>query len=757
MKRYQRLLVLALIVAAAAGGASLAGTFGGLTGVESLRFTTLDWRLQTTTESFQPVVGDREAEVVLVLFDEFSVTDPQMGWVWEQPFPRHEIARVIDEVAAAGARTIGLDVFLEHRYRAESAAGTDRVLREVMEEGDEALHAAMERAGNVVLVGPVLETDDGPVLQEPDPYFMEVAAGLGAAELPTAFETVREGTLAVRDGGGLAPSFATALYGHARGVDTDSLMLQARRWGRVALPGLPPSVGHLPERWWEAGTSSRSSVVPFTLRFYGPPSGSMSGDPPGTFPAFSSSTVGDIALFSPEAFRDKIVLIGSGFHDSDKFRTAFFGAEALPDSAGAAPVAYGYMYGVEIHANAVQNMLDERYVRPMGQAGEALLLLLAALLAGGAVFWRGAGWGGFATVATVAGLVVAGYWSWAGQAYGPGGTWLDLGEPLLWLPVVTPGLAAVFSYVGSVAYVSVVEGREKRFIKGAFGKYVSPEVVADIARNPEALQLGGQKRTLSLLFSDLAGFTTLSERLDPQELLAHLNEYLSDMTRIVMDEQGTLDKYIGDAIMAFWNAPKEVEDHADRALRAAILMQRRMRELNARWRGANADAEELVVRIGVNTGTVVVGNVGGAERFDYSAIGDAVNLAARLEPANKTYDTLTMCSEFTLEQARREDFRVRELDLIAVKGKVEPVRVYELLELADVELAPEKEEALRHYDAGLNAYKRRDWTLAAEYFQAALEADPADGPSRVYLDRAEEYTDAPPPADWDFVVRRTTK
>jgi len=281
--------------------------------------------------------------------------------------------------------------------------------------------------------------------------------------------------------------------------------------------------------------------------------------------------------------------------------------------------------------------------------------------------------------------------------------------------------------------------------------------VADIARNPEALQLGGQKRTLSLLFSDLAGFTTLSERLDPQELLAHLNEYLSDMTRIVMDEQGTLDKYIGDAIMAFWNAPKEVEDHADRALRAAILMQRRMRELNARWRGANADAEELVVRIGVNTGTVVVGNVGGAERFDYSAIGDAVNLAARLEPANKTYDTLTMCSEFTLEQARREDFRVRELDLIAVKGKVEPVRVYELLELADVELAPEKEEALRHYDAGLNAYKRRDWTLAAEYFQAALEADPADGPSRVYLDRAEEYTDAPPPADWDFVVRRTTK
>ena len=169
------------------------------------------------------------------------------------------------------------------------------------------------------------------------------------------------------------------------------------------------------------------------------------------------------------------------------------------------------------------------------------------------------------------------------------------------------------------------------------------------------------------------------------------------------------------------------------------------------------DHEDLVVRIGVNSGTVVVGNVGGKDRFDYSAIGDAVNLAARLEPANKSYDTLVMASALTLDQATWSSFRFRELDLIAVKGKEEPVTVYEILELADAKLPAPKEEALKQYEAGLRVYKTRDWKLAASYFQAALEADPDDGPSRVYLERATEYVADPPPADWDFVVRRTVK
>jgi len=541
-------------------------------------------------------------------------------------------------------------------------------------------------------------------------------------------------------------------------VDVDSILRESRRSGRIALPGLPSSLGTVPRNWWEAGTSSASVVIPFPIRFLGPPSSADAEDPIGAFPAVASSTVDATVTFFPELFQDKIVLIGSGFHDSDKFRTLFFGMEPPPEwSPGERSRPYEWMYGVEIHAHALQNMLDGAYVRPFGRTGELALILLMALLTGGVAFWKGAQWGGGVSVLSIAALGIAAYWLWAGQAYGPGGAYVGLGSRFLWLPWVTPTLAAVLSYVGSVAYVSVVEGKEKRFIKGAFSKYVSPEVVADIAENPEVLQLGGQKRPLSILFSDLAGFTTLSERMDPQDLLALLNEYLSVMTQIVMDEKGTLDKYIGDAIMAFWNAPKALPDHATRALRTAVLMQRKMDELNAKWRQANADHEDLVVRIGVNTGTVVVGNVGGEERFDYSAIGDAVNLAARLEPANKTYDTLVMASQFTLDAADPGAFRFRELDLIAVKGKVEPVKVYEILELAGAELLPHREEAVRHYDAGLGAYKNRDWELAATYFKAALEADPDDGPSAVYLGRATEYISAAPPADWDFVVRRTQK
>jgi len=224
-----------------------------------------------------------------------------------------------------------------------------------------------------------------------------------------------------------------------------------------------------------------------------------------------------------------------------------------------------------------------------------------------------------------------------------------------------------------------------------------------------------------------------------------------------MEEGGTLDKYIGDAIMAFWNAPHDMPDHADRALRTMILMQRRMDDLNARWLERDPEHEDLVVRIGVNSGEVVVGNVGGKDRFDYSAIGDAVNLAARLEPANKTYSTLNMVSEYTLSLARRDDYRVRELDLVAVKGKEEPVQVYEVLEFTGVEFDDEVEQMLRRYETGMAAYKKHDWSDAAQCFRGALQALPTDGPSRLYLDRCITNETDPPPPDWDFVVRRTVK
>ena len=750
MRKYTRPLALLIVVAGAVALASLLDVAGSLTGVRQFEDFTLDLRQQTTPESFQDGRGDRTSEIALVLFDAFSVMDPVDGWDWISPFPRAHLAALVDALSEAGARTIGVDVFLDRLY-----PGLNDI-----DGGDDLLRAAIERAGNVILVTPVEQTDSGPVVSPPHPHFGQVAAGVGSAELPSSFETFRDGTLAVRSGTGLEPSFALALYAHARGLDIDSLLAAAVSARRLSLPGLPEHVGRIPDEWLAEPTGSIGSIVPFRIRYVGPPSSVDADAPPGTFQASASGTVADLALFLPELFRDRIVLVGTGFHAEDRFRTPFFSYRptlAGDGSAPAEPEPYGWMYGVEIHANALQNVLDGEYVRPIGAWNRLVLLTLVALLSGGVVFWQGAGWGAVAAVASGVATWIYAWWAWAGVAYVPGGALFTFDTRFAWVPVGAPMLSGIFAYVGSVAYVAVVEGREKRFIKGAFSKHVSPELVDEIAENPALLRLGGQKRRLTLLFSDLSGFTTLSENMDPEELLSLLNTYLDDMTKIVLAEGGFLDKYIGDAIMAFWNAPRDVPDHADRGLRTAVVMQRHMNELNRRWREANPAHEDLKVRIGVHTGDVIVGNVGGEQRFEYSAIGDPVNLAARLEPANKSYDTLNMVSQITLEAGEPGKYRVRELDTIAVKGKAEPVKVYELLELAGVALPPEKEEAIRLFELGLAAYKRHEWEGAKERFEAALAACPTDGPSRVYADRCAEHTMAPPPPDWDFVVHRKEK
>ncbi len=750
MKRYRRLVALALIVASAVALASLLDAAGGLTGVGQFEDFTLDLRQQTTPESFQEGIGDRRSQIALVLFDEYSVMDTVDGWDWISPFPRSHLADLIDALSAAGARTIGVDVFLDRLYPGLNA----------IDHGDDLLREAIRRAGNVVLVTPIEQTDSGPVVSPPHPFFADVAAGVGSAELPSSFETFRDGTLAVRSGSGLAPSFALELYARAKGIDVDSLLDDARRTGRLSLPGLPESVGRIPDGWFQPGSTAEGSIVPFRIRYVGPPSRVEAGAPPGTFQASASGTVPDVAPLLPDLFRDKIVLLGTGFHAEDRFRTPFYSYRPPPSTdepSGDRADPYGWMYGVEVHANALQNMLDGEYVRPMGAGAKLMLLLLVAAVAGGAVFWQGAGLGAIATAAVLAASVMYAWWAWAGIAYVPGGHLFTFPDRFSWVPVGAPILSGLFAYVGSVAYVAVVEGREKRFIKGAFSKHVSPEFVEQLAENPALLELGGEKRALTLLFSDLSGFTTLSENMDPEELVALLNEYLDDMTKIVLEERGFLDKYIGDAIMAFWNAPTTAPDHADRGMRTAVVMQRRLADLNRRWREANPAHEDLEVRIGVHTGEAVVGNVGGEQRFEYSAIGDSVNLAARLEPANKTYDTLTMVSQATLDAGHASGFRVRELDYIAVKGKEEPVKVYELLEMAGEPLTRDKEDAIRHYDLGMAAYKRRDWAAAKDHFAAALSACPSDGPSRVYLGRCDDHIADPPPADWDFVVHRTEK
>jgi len=757
--RVSRALVWLLVALAAVLVSDLAVVrFGGLTGLGNLEILAQDFRQRGSIET-RSGEEDRPTDVVLVFFDPESVAE----WPYREPFPRAVLADLVEAMTDAGAAAVGIDVFLADTFPELNA----------IDNGDARLRAAIERAGNVVIVSGT-EFDDGePRLADPHPYFTDAGASVASADVPDAFERLNDVGLVTRDGDALAPGFALALWATAGGLDVDSLMAATQERGFVDLPGIPRSVASLPDAWIDGTARVDDAILPLPIDFVGPPShlsAAGEGVEP-TFPSFSASVVPTLALFTPEFFAGKIVLMGTSDHFYDRFRTPLSGyrdsgAEAavgvsaegagdgMAGSAGAMPTqveagagedraAYQWMYGVEIHANALQNILDGEYLIPVDRDATIGIMAVVALAIVGVVFWVGTGWGGFAAILIGVGVVGLAFWVWVDNA--------------VMLPLVAPLFAGGVSYVGSSAWVAIVEGREKRFIQGAFGKYVSPDVVASISDNPDALQLGGQKRMLSILFSDLSGFTTLSERMDPQDLLAHLNEYLTEMTQVVMDEEGTLDKYIGDAIMAFWNAPADVPNHAERALRTAVLMQRKMDELNARWAEREDGGEALLVRIGVNTGEVVVGNVGGENRFDYSAIGDSVNLAARLEPANKSYDTLNMCSEFTLEHLDRDAFRLRELDLIAVKGKERPVRVFEVVELAGVDLGEAKEACLAAFDAGLAKYQAHDWAGAAAEFERAAKALPTDGPSRVYLERSRENEADPPPADWDFVVRRTVK
>jgi len=256
-----------------------------------------------------------------------------------------------------------------------------------------------------------------------------------------------------------------------------------------------------------------------------------------------------------------------------------------------------------------------------------------------------------------------------------------------------------------------------------------------------------------VLFSDIAGFTTFSEKLPPEELVLVLNEYLSAMTEIVFKNDGTLDKYEGDAVMAFWGAPVELDNNALHACNAALEMQEKLVEIREKWRAEGKP--NVQVRIGLNTGEMVVGNMGGIGKFDYTVIGDSVNLGSRLEGANKQYGTYIMASERTQELVK-DYFVFRELDLLVVKGKTMPIKVFELLGRKDDSVPAIKISAVEQYLGGLELYRRKQFAEAIKKFNEALVIDPTDSPSSLYIERSQVYLDTPPPDDWNgvFILKR---
>ena len=475
---------------------------------------------------------------------------------------------------------------------------------------------------------------------------------------------------------------------------------------------------------WKISLGSKTAIFPdgrgqLLINYQGPW---------GTFPHYSMVDVLQ-KRFAAGTFQGKLVLIGATATGIGDLRATPFGGTDFP--------------GVEIHANVIDNILNDGFLkRGAKQAAIDVLLIFAFGIPLG--IWmalvspRWMWFGAF----LFAPLVAVDYWAFLD------GWWLNF--------IMPAGTLAANVLLVSL-YRSLFEEKEKRRVRSAFGQYLSPEVIRRLLVNPQLVE--PKKTEITVMFSDIRGFTTISEKLDAQELALFLNEYLSDMTRLVFENNGTLDKYIGDAVMAFWGAPFEEPGHAAKACKSALKMMDRVRDMQEKWEAEGKP--HLDIGIGLNTGMASVGNMGSALRYGYTALGDTVNLSSRLEGLNKDYGTHIIVNESTYEQAKESGFVFRELDLIRVKGKLQPVTICELIgrtgEDSVYGIPEEVRMRLELFQKARALYSQRRWQAAQDAFQRILDQWPDDGPSRAYWKRCQEYLFEEPPSTWDGVFTMTHK
>lgn len=528
----------------------------------------------------------------------------------------------------------------------------------------------------------------------PTEQFLDTGAIVGMATFPFDPDgTIRRGALTVSG----YPTLAYAAY--LAGDD-------------VAGDGPPPGGGRSP-----------------LLRFYGAPRRGI-------------RTVSYYQALAPEEFLPPGIVAG---------KTVFVGLSVGADADATSAVGDEYATpvgprtpGVEIQATAYANLLDGATVAdPFGAILPLILLSAGAAIALSVLFVRAP----FPVALTVF-LVFAIVLLFGGYALLNGGVRIPMVQPLV-------ATGSVFVLVS--VYRATLGVVERVFITGAFKHYLAPSVVDDILSDPSKLSLGGEVRTVTVLFSDLQGFTTISEQLPPEVLTELLRSYFRDMLAVLQYHDATLDKFIGDAIMAFFGAPLTTSDHAAQAVAAARGMQHAMEEVNRR--NAERRLPALVTRIGINTGPVVAGNMGTEDVFNYTVMGDTVNLASRLEGVNKEYGTRTIASAATVAELPRAEpaaaAGLRLLDAIRVKGKHDAVDIYEVGSLLEGDDDGAFAALTARYGDALALYQHGDWSAAATAF-AALVEDYGDGPSRTMLSRCRAYAEAPP-ADWDGVHVMTSK
>ncbi len=325
--------------------------------------------------------------------------------------------------------------------------------------------------------------------------------------------------------------------------------------------------------------------------------------------------------------------------------------------------------------------------------------------------------------------------------------------------IYTHMLTPVLSVLATFLYISFSKfletAREKSYIRNAFGHYLSDKVIDNLISDPDKLTLGGEKKYMTAMFTDVKGFSTISEQLDPTDLVKILNMYLTEMSNMVMDQGGTIDKYEGDAIIAFFGAPVDFEDHAVRACRAAVRMKKLESIMNKHFIDDNIVPVPLLTRIGINTGEMVVGNMGTARKMDYTIMGNAVNLAARLEGVNKQYNCWKLISSMTAEELG-DEFLLRKLDRVRVVGINEPVRLFELVDEKEF-AGDDKLEIIDIFHNGLIKFEEKNWAEAEKLFKKVLSIEPEDGPSGIYVKRCQEYRKKAPSENWDGVFNLTSK
>jgi adenylate cyclase len=446
--------------------------------------------------------------------------------------------------------------------------------------------------------------------------------------------------------------------------------------------------------------------------------------PPKTFPHYPISDIINNRVQKGE-FKDKIVLVGAtaiGIYD---MRNAPF-SPVYP--------------GLEIHATVVDNILRQHFLtRPeWAQVFDILFIVLMGVIAGFAIPRLNAIKGIlFALILFFAHIFITRF------------LFVHYG---VWLNVVYPLGALLILYITLTIYKYITEERERKKIKGAFTYYVSSSVVNEMLKHPEKLKLGGDRKELTVLFSDIRGFTSIAEGLTPEELVHLLNEYLTVMTDTIFKYDGTLDKYIGDAIMAIYGAPLDVSDHPAKACRSALEMMAKLKNLNQKW--ISESKKPIDIGIGINTGPMMVGNMGSLQRFDFTVMGDSVNLSSRLEGANKNYKTNIIISEFTYEHVK-DEFTCMELDSVRVKGKTKPVKIYNLA--GDKDLPGIQGEVVNQFNRAIALYKQSNWDEAIHIFENITAMDPDLYAAQSYIERCYELKKNPPPADWDGVYVFTTK